>query len=110
MAAAASDRASLESLCSKASTRASQLASMTFSETPTVPQTDVVVLALDHDADPGGGAGAGVDHADLVVDEVHLLEPREVPLEGLAQGAVEGVDRAVPLADGVLDTTRRRGA
>ena len=50
---------SLQSLYSKPSTRASQLASMTFSETPTVPQTSCVVAALDDDADAGGGAGLG---------------------------------------------------
>ena len=63
----------------------------------------VVVLALDHDTDAGGGAGAGVDDADLVVDQLHLAEPGIVPLERLAEGAVEGVHRAVPLAHGVLD-------
>ena len=55
-----------------ASTSASQLASMTFSLTPTVPQTAVVVLALDDDAHARGGAGPGVDDADLVIDQLHL--------------------------------------
>ena len=46
---------------------------------------------------------SGVDDADLVVDQVHLAEARDSALEGLAQGGVEGVDRAVALAHGVLD-------
>jgi hypothetical protein len=93
----------LVSLCSKASTSASQLASMTFSETPTVPQTASASLALDDDADPRGGAGAGVDDAHLVVDQVHLASRGKCRSRALRTGAVQGVDRAVPLADGVLD-------
>src|SRR4051794_2966580 len=63
----------------------------------------VSILALDDDADPGGGPGPGVDDADLVVNELHLSESREVPFERLAQGPIEGIDRAVPFADRVLD-------
>ena len=63
----------------------------------------VVILALDHDAHAGGRAGPGVDDADLVVDQAHLLQPRVVAFEGLPQCAVEGIDRSVSLADRVLE-------
>ena len=63
-----------------------------------------LISGFDHDAHPRGRARAGVDHADLVINQVHFLEARVVPLQGLAQGAVEGVDRSIALADGVLET------
>src|SRR5262249_15054812 len=67
------------------------------------PPDVVVVLALDDDADPRGSSGTRVDHADLVVDQVHFLEPRVVPLERLAERTVERVDRPISFAHRVLD-------
>ena len=101
---------SLYSLYSKLSTRASQLASMMFSLTPTVPQTSSLVAAFDDHADAGGGAGFGVDDPDLVVDQLHVAKVREMPVQGLAQGGVEGVHRAVPFGHFVPHLRRRRGA
>ena len=69
---------------------------MMFSLTPTVPQTSCSSRLSIDDADAGGGAGLGVDDADLVVDQLHLGQVRKGAVQGLAQGGVEGVDRAVP--------------
>src|SRR5262249_39094676 len=62
----------------------------------------LVVLALNDYAHPRRRPRTGVDRPDLVIDQMHLLKAGEVAFERLPQGAVEGVDGAVPLADGVL--------
>ena len=85
------------------STSASQLASMMFSLTPTVPQTSSSSRLSMTTRTRGGGAGVGVDDADLVVDQLHLGEVGRMPHQRLPQGGVEGVHRAVALAHGVLD-------
>ena len=81
---------------------------MTFSCTPTVPHDVVVVAAFDHHADAGGGGRFAVDDADLVIDKVHVGEVREVAVEGLAQGGVEGVHRAVAFGHFVADCVADR--
>ena len=63
----------------------------------------ILVAGLDDDADPGRRTGLGVDHADLVVDQAHVPQGRVEPLQALAQGRVQGIDRAVAFADHVLD-------
>ena len=100
------------------STSASQLALMTFSLTPTVPQVlPSLVLAFDDDADGGGGAGVAVDDADFVIDQLHAAQVRKVPIERFSQGGVQGVHGAVALghfvphfvADAELDRGFGRG-
>ena len=86
------------SLYSMLSTRASQLASMTFSWTPTVPQVLPSSSWLSITTRTrGGGAGVGVDHADLVIDQLHAAEVREVTIQRLSQGGVQGIHGAVAL-------------
>ena len=62
----------------------------------------VAVAGLDDHADAGGRPGPRVDDADLVVCQAHRRQVRVGGVQGLAQGAVEGVDRAVALSHGVL--------
>ena len=60
-------------------------------------------------------AGVAVEDADLVVDEVDVVDRRVERPERLAQRGVEGVDRAVAVGRGVqglavdLDLDRRLG-
>src|SRR5215218_6683088 len=54
----------------------------------------------DQDAGDGAGAGAAVEDADLVVDQVDVLELGVAGGQGAAQGLVEGVDGADALAGG----------
>ena len=69
---------------------------MMFGETPTVNQRSPGPIAeLDQDA--GDGVGAALEDADLVVDELEVLDQILVLAEILAQRHVEGVDRAVAL-------------
>src|SRR5690242_12588285 len=62
-----------------------------------------VVLAFDHDPYACRSASPRVDDADLVVDELHLAESRKVAFERFAKRTVEGIDRAIAFADGMLD-------
>ena len=89
---------SLHSLYSMLSTSASQLALMTFSLTPTVPQVLPSSSWLSMTTRTrGGGAGVAVDDADLVIDQLHAAEVREMAIERFSQGGVQGVHRAVAL-------------
>ena len=67
---------------------------MMLAETPTVDQRSPgLVLELDQHA--RHGVGAALEDADLVVDELEVLDYRLVLAEVLAQRLVERVDRAV---------------
>ena len=57
----------------------------------------MIVLAFDEDADAGRRAGFGVDHPDLVIEQVHLPQAGEAAVERLAKRGVQGVHRAVAL-------------
>jgi hypothetical protein len=71
---------------------------MMLGETPTVVQrSPVSSVALDQHA--GDGAGAAVEDAHLVVDQLEVRRCALVLAEVLAQRDVERVDRAVALGD-----------
>src|SRR5262245_51041657 len=61
------------------------------------------IAAFDDHAHAGGGPFAGVDDANLVIDKLHLLQPRIGRQECLPQRRVERVDGTVSLAHDMLD-------
>ena len=88
---------------------------MMFVSLPIVDHAAVAVARIDDDPGPGPGGRLAVEDAHLVVDEVDVVEHRVERAERLAQGGVEGVDRAVAVGRGVehlavhLDLDRRLG-
>ena len=78
--------------------------------TPIVSQDVCAVGGLDEHAGDGVGAVGRVEDAHLVVDQLELARARGRPAQRLAQGVVEGVDRAVALAGGDAPAGRRRPA
>ena len=103
-----SDDSSLQSLYSMLSTKASQLALITFSWTPTVPQVlPSSSSAFDHDADGGGGAGLRIDHAHFVVDQLHAAEAGEVAVERFRNAASRAFTGPSPSATSCFGLRRR---
>ena len=68
-----------------------------FSLTPIEPQTSLAVGGVDEHARRRAGAVVLVEDADLVVDELDVLEVRVDLADRVAQRGVERVDRAVAL-------------
>ena len=88
---------------------------MMFSETPIVPHSRLAVGGVEQDPGDRAGAVGFVEDADLVVGQLDVGEVRVAVGDRAAQGAVEGVDRAVALGDAHvalavdLDLDRRLG-
>ena len=80
-----------------------------FSDTPMVVHTLSPSRGVDEHPGHGPGPLAGVEDPYPVVDQVDGGELGEVRADGLAQGRVEGVDRAVALGRGQHAARRRRG-
>ena len=84
---------------SSESTSASQEASMMFSETPIVPHSRSPSEESSRTRVTALGAVGLVEDPHLVVGQLDLGEVRVAVGDRRAQGAVEGVDRAVALGD-----------
>ena len=90
------------------SSSAAHDASMMFSDTPMVVQVRSPSVESMSTRVTAAGPLAGVEHPDLEVGEVDVGQLGIDRADGLAQGGVEGVDRAVALGGGDAPGRRRR--
>jgi len=80
----------------KALTSASQLASITSSETPTVDQLLVPSEPFDQPTRTlAGGAFARIENANLVISQAHVTDLRIERRDAFAQADIEGIDGAI---------------
>jgi hypothetical protein len=74
-------------LYSTLSTSASHEASIRLVETPTVPQDSLAVGGFDQHAGLGRGGLLGIEDADVVVHQLHMLDGRVEAGQRLAQAS-----------------------